>query len=270
MTVEPSRDDAEKNSAAPKGSASSRITLNRLFDVDEFEVVPLKRKRVWMDRTPDAYAYQCMPLDIANEYGWAVLCPAPFTATWDGNPQNNAIEIRFDDEDGYNFVDSQFGSGVLTVSVDFVVRTPPGVSLYIRGVPNTNYPNLQPLDAIVETDWLPFTFTYNYRFLAPGAVRFEKDQPLFCFFPINRGEIEGYEIVSVPMSEDEEFTKRYEEYRDSRQMYLDDVESFNAGEAEEIRHSSQRYYRNAKDPNGNPYSVENHVKKVMTKKVDKK
>jgi hypothetical protein len=245
----------------------SRITLSRLFDIEEFEVVPLKRKRVWMDRTPDAYAYQCMPLDIANEYGWAVLCPAPFTATWDGDPNNESIEIRYDDGNVYEFVDSQFGNGVLTVSVDFVVRTDPGVSLYIRGIPNTNYPNLQPLDAIVETDWLPFTFTYNYRFLAPGAVRFEQDQPMFCFFPIKRGEIEEYEIVSAPMSEDEEFTQRYEEYRDSRQVYLDDLKAHTEGEDVQIRNTNQRYYSNAKDPKGEKYSVQNHVKKVMLNKV---
>jgi hypothetical protein len=248
----------------------NEIIINRLFDAEEFQVVPLRRKREWMDSTPDAYAYQCMPLAIANEYGWAVLSPAGFTATWEGSRDVNSIDVVYDEADiAYNFADSQFGSGILTVSPDFIVKTPENVSLYIRGIPNKGIQGLQSLDAIVETDWLPFTFTYNYRFLQPGTIRVEKDQPLFCFFPINRGEVEDYTLVSKSVSDNEEFLQKYHEYRDSRQGYLDKLDQYNSGELSDMADNSQRYYSNAKDPHGNKYSVTNHTKKVKLNPVNK-
>jgi hypothetical protein len=247
----------------------SEITINRLFDTEEFQVIPLKRKREWMDETPDAYAYQCMPLNIANEYGWAVLSPVGFTATWEGSREVNGIEVVYDDDGAYNFADSQFGSGILTVSPDFIVKTPENVSLYIRGVPNKGIKGLQSLDAIVETDWLPFTFTYNYRFLQPGTIRVEKDQPLFCFFPINRGEVEGYTLVSRSVEDNEEFLEKYHEYRDSRQTYIDKLTQYNAGEISSMEDGTQRYYSNAKDPHGNKYTVTNHTKKVKLNPLKK-
>ena len=37
-----------------------------------------------------------------------------------------------------------------------------------------------PLEGVVETDWLPFPFTMNWRFTAPGAVRYEAGEAI-CF-----------------------------------------------------------------------------------------
>jgi hypothetical protein len=235
----------------------NKIVINRLGDYEEFRIVPLPRKRDWMSQTPDGYAYQCMPLNIANEYGWSVLSPAGFTASWNGSDDLDAVKISYDDEGGYEFAQSHFGSGILTIGVDFVVRTSQNTSLYVRGIPNELVEGVQPLDAIVETDWLPFTFTYNYKFIKPCAVRFEKGEPLFSFFPIRRGEIESYNISSTKIQEDEEFYNQYLKYSNARQHYLDNMNNPNA----EL--SKGRYYANAKDPDGNRYSVSNHVKKIM-------
>ena len=39
------------------------------------------------------------------------------------------------------------------------------------------------LDGLVETDWLPFPFTMNWKFTRPGVIRFEADEP-FCFISL--------------------------------------------------------------------------------------
>jgi hypothetical protein len=236
-----------------------KILVSRLFDHEEFQIVPLHRKREWMNLTQDSYAYQCMPLNIANDYGWAVLSPTQFTATWNGKEDLDAIKINYAEE-GFSFAHSHFGHGVLTISVDFVLRTPPKVSTYIRGIPNEIIDGLQPLDAIVETDWLPFTFTYNYKFLKPCTVRFEKNEPLFSFFPIKRGDIESYSMSSEKIEKDSKFYEEYEKYAASRQNYLDNMNN------PEIAKSTQRYYMNAKDPDGNNYEVVDHIKRVQVAK----
>jgi hypothetical protein len=240
----------------------NQIIINRLRQHEEFKIIPLGRKRAWMSATTDAYAYRCMPLNIANEYGWQVLSPAQFTATWNGSDGLDGIEISYESPVRFDFAQSHFGSGILTVSVDFVVQTPENISLYIRGIPNETIQDIQPLDAIVETDWLPFTFTYNYKFLKPCSIRFEKNEPLFSFFPINRGGIEEYSIASRSIEDDQDFFEKYNEYADSREDYLNQISDT------EIDGGGQRYYSNAKTPNGNRYPVKNHVKKVNLSKLE--
>lgn len=224
---------------------------------EEFDIVPLRRKRDWMDNTERSYAYECMPLNIANEYGWAVLSPVKFSATWDGTENLDCITIKYPDSKTFDFAHSHFGHGVLTISVDFVIQTPPEISLYIRGVPNEPVEGLQPLDAIVETDWLPFTFTYNYKFIKPCTVTFEKGEPLFLFFPIKRGEIESYKIVNQHIDQSPSLKSAYNEYSNSRQLYLDNMDD------PKIAKQTQRYYSNAKRPDGGKYSVFNHLKKII-------
>ena len=36
--------------------------------------------------TNEPHAYQCLPLVIANQWGWQVLCPTDVRVTWDGTP----------------------------------------------------------------------------------------------------------------------------------------------------------------------------------------
>lgn len=241
----------------------NQITINRLFtSIEEFKIVPLHRKRDWMAETNSSFAYRCIPLNIANDYGWAVLSPAGFTASWNGMQDKDAVQVYFDGEEAHEFADSHFGHGILTINVDFLVQTPVGVSTYIRGIPNELIDGLQPLDAIVETDWLPFTFTYNYKFTRPCKIRFEKEEPLFSFFPINRGEIEGYSIRQRSIYDDPELAEKYRAYGDSRDSHLKKLESG------EIESSAQAYYSNAKDPEGNKYEVVNHTKRVSLRKID--
>jgi hypothetical protein len=240
----------------------NQIIVNRIYDFDEFEIIPLRRKRDWMNDTRNAFAYQCMPLNIANEYGWSVLSPAQFTATWDGTDYLDAITVKYEEGGEYDFAHSHFGEGVLTIGVDFIIKTPPEISTYVRGIPNELIDGLQPLDAIIETDWLPFTFTYNYRFTRPCTIRFYKDEPLFSFFPVKRGDVESYKIKSQRIQKDVKLYEEYEKYSNARGEYL---EKMNDPKAEL---DTQRYYSNAKAPDGNKYSVTNHVKKVKISKLD--
>src|SRR5271165_1161304 len=36
---------------------------------------PAEPTRAWMDATPEAFAYRCLPLNIANAHGWEILPP---------------------------------------------------------------------------------------------------------------------------------------------------------------------------------------------------
>ena len=43
---------------------------------------PAPSTRNWMDATPEAFAYRCLPLNIANAHGWELLNPSAFEAIW--------------------------------------------------------------------------------------------------------------------------------------------------------------------------------------------
>jgi hypothetical protein len=193
------------------------IEISRISDSSVFEIIPNKVKRKWMDKT-DGNAYQCVPMNVANSYGWTVLSPGRFSATWDGGDAKHSLRVELERDSPFRFAASEFGHGILSIVPDFIVRTSKNVSLYVRGIPNQIAIGLQPFDGIVETDWLPFTFTFNYKFVKPGKLTIEKDQPLFTFFPIERGYIESFETRESFLYKDKEFYEDYLKYSDLREL----------------------------------------------------
>jgi hypothetical protein len=57
------------------------------------EVRPARAKRQWMDDFPDRHAYRCLPLSIANAFGWEVLCPIPVEIRWNGGMAVEDIQV---------------------------------------------------------------------------------------------------------------------------------------------------------------------------------
>jgi hypothetical protein len=183
-------------------------------------ITPSKMKRNWMDET-NGLAYRCIPLNIANEYGWVCHSPLTFTATWDGGISKESVTIKYEEENAFDFCRSHFGYGIITIPPDFIIKTEENISIYVRGISNTGYDNIYPLDGVVETDWLPFTFTMNYKFLKPGSVTFQKGDPLFMFFPVERNFIENFDINQKPLSSNKELSEKYKKYGESRQEHID-------------------------------------------------
>ena len=233
---------------------SNVITICR-FNKDEtvFDVVPLSVKRDWMSESRDNFAYKCLPLNIANQYGWVVLSPVDFTVTKTSGKSPEDISIHIDGAGFDKKFMSYFGESVLTLHLDFVVRTPKNYSLYVRGVPNWQKPGITPLDAVVEADWLPFTFTYNFRIDAPGTYSFIKGEPLFSFFPLERNSAENFTIKESFIEDDAEFFKDFEEFKQhSKDRALDDF--------------YHRLYFKGKSPSKS-FEIENHTTKLKFNEV---
>lgn len=240
---------------------TNKISLLQLDNTPSiFRVEQLKRKREWMNNTPDSFAYRCMPLNIANENAWAVYNPSDFSVSWNGDERTEAVKVRMRGDEPYPYISSHFGSGTVTLSLDFVIKTPPGVSTYIRGIPNEHIEGLAPLDAIVETDWLPFTFTYNWQFKKPCTVSFAKDEPLFCFWPVDRSYAPSFEIEFDDMRNHREFKRQFKEYEHARTLNL--ISKRNNG--------WQQFYTDAKDPSGKDYGIDDHKKKIVLQKPKRK
>lgn len=237
-----------------------RLTCYRFRDQAP-RLVPARADRAWMDATVKRFAYRCLPLSIANAMGWELRSPARVTAQWNGGPEPEDLAIEIDDpawREG-RLALSHFGHGILTFSTGYLFRTDPGIAVWARGVPNLPKDGIAPLEGIIETDWLPFTFTMNWQLTRPGSVAFDEDEP-FCFLTlIAYRALEQVRPEIVPMSVAPEI---HEEYLAWRQARLDFNARLAASDPETVRQSWQKWYvRGDDNPTGAAPSP-SHMSKV--------
>jgi hypothetical protein len=216
------------------------IVVNYLFDEEHCQVVKSSPKRTWMDETNHKFAYRCLPMAIANQCSWDVLCPSTIRASWDGTSPPDAVKVEYYDPQAYHYAKGEFGHGVLTFHTDFVITTNNTNSVYCKGPANQHKKNIQPLEGIIETFWLPFTFTMNWKFEEPGDVIFEKDEIMFSFSPIDLNYIESFDIIKTKMKLDNNLFVKYQTFSNSRTEHLQ------VGHTE--GESWQKYYMKGKCP----------------------
>lgn len=228
-------------------------------------IVPARPERGWMEGTPDRFAYRCIPLAIANSSGWEILCPEGFTAEWGGDNGAHGISITSDTGRSLDhFVISHFGSGVLTFHTGYLFRTSPGWALWVRGCPNSDKDFCVPLDGLVETDWLPFSFTMNWRFLRPGKIRFEKDEP-FCFISLfPHALMEDVQPEIRQLSAEPELKAEFEAWAQSR---ADFNRKLNERDPETVAAKWQKTYAQGKQFDGT--KVDFHLSKRRLKQPRK-
>ena len=141
--------------------------------------------RDWMEATAVRFAYRCLPMVIANQHGWFLLNKHKISVIWSGGPDPAALKIDFlDGEEPRNAV-SIFGGGILTFTVGYLFRTPPGWNLYVRGPANSPKDGIAALEGIVESDWTEGTFTMNWKITRPNhPIVFEAREPIAMISPV--------------------------------------------------------------------------------------
>ena len=224
--------------------------------------------REWMDATDQRFAYRCLPLAIANQAGWLIHSPATVTAWWDGGTSRASLQLDFGlrSETPWSFsidssslsgggaadarISSHFGYGVLTFSIPFLFRTPPGINLWVKGPANYFKDGAAPLEGIVEADWLPATFTMNWKITRPNhGVRFERGEPICMLVPMPRGLADSLDPIRKPLASDPELTSEYQTWMASRAQFLADL---NSRDPEAMRQRWQKDYSKGLTPLGAP------------------
>jgi hypothetical protein len=166
-----------------------------------WKLEPAPMRRGWMDAQP--YAYQCPPLAVANQWGWQILCPTDLLVAWDGTPDPAGVRVRIDPR--YSAaIKSQFGQGIVTFGPPWLFRTPPGWNLHAKGPSNHWKPNCVALEGVVETWWLPYTFTLNWKIVSPGIVGFARGEPLGQLVPVPHATFQQATVVESPITSDPE------------------------------------------------------------------
>lgn len=228
-----------------------------LLDGHDVSLQPAPVERDWMSGTDQRFAYRCLPLAIANSYGWQLLCPVGFSASWRDGSSLDAIEIEPDDPERRPVL-SHFGAGVLTFHVPCLFRTEPGHDLFVTGPTNAPKDGIYPLTGVIETDWSPYSFTMNWVFTRPGArIRFEAGEPFCQIFPVKRGAIEEVEPRLKPLSDNPELSALHKRFTASRAGFNADLrEEGSAARAQ----GWQRSYFHGVNPDGTKPAADHRVR----------
>lgn len=234
-----------------------KLEIVKLFkDNATDELLTIKQpsfKRQWMDETRDDYAYRCLPLNIANQNGWAIYPKSQISFIWNGLNGREAIQLL---EGSELVAASWFGYGIITFGMPFLIRLEKGYSLYITGAPNHHIKGVQPCTGIFEADWAPYTFTMNWRIMQPNyKVTFTPDDPLCFFFPIQRDLVEKTETVFSDYEDLDDYTKSMVV------KFVEDREEFNSKSPLDW----QKHYFQGKYPDGNKCPVD-HKTKIKAQK----
>ncbi len=211
-------------------------------------IVPATQIRDWIDATDQQFARRCLPLLIANQAGWFVMNTHKLQVTWNGNDDQDALTLEWlDGEPPYPAM-SHFGHGILTWTIPYLFRTPPGVQLLARGPANWPKDGVSPLEGLVETDWSVATFTMNWIMMAVDhPVEFEVGEPICMLVPQQISYLESIEPNIRDLASDPDMYDAFSDWSKSRSQYLVDLK---VPDSEAAKQRWQKDYFRGKTPSG--------------------
>jgi hypothetical protein len=204
-----------------------------------------KKKRDWF--TPNFY--HCRPLTIANQYGFEIVSAYGVNLLWNGNNNKDDLIITrliSKEEESLKNVqqfEGNFGSGIMSVFTNIVLRTPPKVNLLATGPINTVLPGITPITGFIESDNIRTTFTVNLKVNIPNTlIHIPKGTPLATVIPIPRYFGDNFELKDA-------------NNLFSKELFLEEVE-IASKQSERRLNSFQGYdkdYFNGQDYYGNKF-----------------
>ena len=222
---------------------------------------PSQVKKEWMSESDEQkIIYHCIPVATASQTGWEILSPYELIINWNGgkslkdlsivditskSPEYKSIK-KWSPSRIMASVESHFPVGILTFRLPFVIETPPGWGLWVAGPANTWIDGLAPIEAIVETNWLPFTFTFNWKVTAPNKnIKIPLHFPIGRIIPFPLNLNEKTNIVTQEMTSNDKLHKKFKEYASSRVEHIKNINK--------KQFKVQKFYKNGTDASGCPY-----------------
>jgi hypothetical protein len=180
------------------------FSLHPNFDMKKLDVFlkPLNRdyKRDWFTQ----FFYTCLPLSIANMQGFIVSLPYEIKVIWNGGLTKDSIIIEYGEEfkkyenDFFVEVRSDFGHGIFTLYLPVTLKTPPGINLMTIAPPNFPLPGLSPMNGVVESDNIRFSFTFNIKIdLINTPITIPANTPLAGLLPIPRYFCDSFTLMDA-------------------------------------------------------------------------
>lgn len=240
-----------QGSNVPDNTIAVFIDNNLGFPMTSFEEVfqllqKPPKKRSWFTN----HFYRCLPLSIANQYGFVFTLPFDIELTWDGTEPVTGVTVKTD-EQAYFKVMSLFGSGIVTIATPFFLRTPPGVNLMTINPPNYILPNITVMNGVIETDNIRGPFTFNIKLQIPGiTTTLKKGMPISGIIPIPRHFADGFTLKDASdIFTQEEVNEENKASNDHSDLRFDT----NVGAEETGIYKTDRLYMRGMDIYGNKF-----------------
>ena len=116
--------------------------------------------------------------------GWIICNSCDAIAIWNGGESHKDIVVIMDDCGAAKAITSHFGHGIITWQIPWLFKSTEGIGLMVRGCSNFWVDNARALDAFVETNWSPYTFTFNWKIMKPDVpVVWKKGDPVCMIIP---------------------------------------------------------------------------------------
>lgn len=200
-------------------------------------VKPLKGepKRDWFN----SHFYYCLPLTIGNQYGFGIRSLFDIEAIWHGgeSPSQTVIDILNKDNEGKQYVNSKFGSGIITFQNTFHLKTPPGINIMTMQPPNYFIPGVSAMTGVVETDNIRRDFTFNLKITIPNMkIIIKKGDLVGAFLPIQRGFVDQFTVSHISDTFDDEIYKNEMEELKRLSIERETVD------LDKPHHSGRRYF----------------------------
>jgi hypothetical protein len=168
------------------------------------EINQSRFNRDWMDNTYNKHAYQCLPMTVANVYGWEIVMEEDLVVQWDGgNTPPIILSGEITSSGRVQAISSIIG--MISINMGWVINTEDGYNTWVTGSPNYFVDGATPLTATLPSYWWPDESQMNWKITKIGEpVTFAAGTP-FCFFNIYDNSIlENTEIVTSNLWDDKE------------------------------------------------------------------
>lgn len=174
-----------------------------LYKVSKFSIpiVSPKKQRQWMNE--NVHAYRCVPLSIANTFGWDILLPENLDVEWDGGVGKEHVTSYLNPQ----LYESHFGSGTFTINAGYTWKTNEDYQLMVTTYPNPDQYDIVSLSAIIETDRLMYPWFLTCKITRPGRYQLKAGTPVARVIPIKINDLIDCNINLSKEPED------YKEYR---------------------------------------------------------
>jgi len=64
---------SHRKGKAPPAESFHTLIAYQVSEDDFAPIRPARRERKWMDNAHQKFPYRCLPLVVANQYGWEIL-----------------------------------------------------------------------------------------------------------------------------------------------------------------------------------------------------
>ena len=163
-----------------------------------YPLQPGNRRRDWIEDM-NKWPRRCLPLTIANTFGWDLCSSIDVELTWHGD-MNEQVQLSISNGPS-ECLSNHLTSGIVSWLVPWIIRTEKDWGIMVGPVPNLLRDGVTCHSGVIETSWFPSTYGITWMFTRPCSIKVSKGEPVGRIMPIRIKDLVGSSIDILPMED---------------------------------------------------------------------